>query len=626
VSAPFNPNPVSLTGYYVPLEQFTPSTTKGKLIVQFGDGTTQFPLVAGPTGPPGTPGGPAGPAGPGAVFDADAVPYLNATAPAPTGPGVQPTNKRLVTEASAQGTYMPRAGGTAIKAAASPLFNVKDYGAKGDGVTDDTAAIRAAVAAAFTGTLGVGGTLFFPAGKFIVSSTINLFPGTLTAFPGVTIAGVGAGVISDQAKSPAGTQIISTIPAGGGHLFYCAGNLPSFTMRDLALVGPGQAGVAAYLGGAASIPYGFGDSGLTLVFAQNVTLQGVNAYGFTCGVNLTNCQKVNVLSTDIAACRNVGLAIVSCTGGVNVAGAMAHTTNDQGAAQPGEVVANYLIDGYDHTVGTQTNGVILGGPVYDETGLSSATGGQCVLIKAATNVIVTGGKMYAPGNSTTSTGPYYGINVGPVASNVIIQDLDVGPYTPSANVRMPTNTILIQSGATGVILSNVKTNPNGGGDILDNGTATAWLNVNGVDGNPAGRIPFPVTRSGSTNATGQVGQGYLTPTYLPARVVNGIALQIAVSSGNVDVGIYRGSTLMKSLGSTPCPAAGLATLTFPTPVKLPAGQYYVAVSFDNVTAAVVADTSGYVQLWQRTAVGLFPLPATAPATSAGTVAPVLVLT
>lgn len=41
-----------------------------------------------------------GPAGPTAVFDADAVPYLNATAPAPTGPGVQPANKRLVTEAS----------------------------------------------------------------------------------------------------------------------------------------------------------------------------------------------------------------------------------------------------------------------------------------------------------------------------------------------------------------------------------------------------------------------------------------------------------------------------------------------------------------------------------------------
>jgi len=52
--------------------------------------------------------GPAGPAGPTALFDADAVPYLNATAPAPAGPGVQPANRRLVTEAS--GIYAPRVG------------------------------------------------------------------------------------------------------------------------------------------------------------------------------------------------------------------------------------------------------------------------------------------------------------------------------------------------------------------------------------------------------------------------------------------------------------------------------------------------------------------------------------
>ena len=45
--------------------------------------------------------GPVGPPGPAAGYDADAVPYLPATAPAPTGPGVQPTARRLVTEASA---------------------------------------------------------------------------------------------------------------------------------------------------------------------------------------------------------------------------------------------------------------------------------------------------------------------------------------------------------------------------------------------------------------------------------------------------------------------------------------------------------------------------------------------
>ncbi|MCF6205336.1 MAG: hypothetical protein L3J47_00385 [Sulfurovum sp.] len=47
-------------------------------------------------------------------------------------------------------------------------FNVRSYGAVGDGVTDDTAAISAASFAA-----GNGGTVYLPSGTYLVSSTIN---------------------------------------------------------------------------------------------------------------------------------------------------------------------------------------------------------------------------------------------------------------------------------------------------------------------------------------------------------------------------------------------------------------------------------------------------------------------
>lgn len=51
----------------------------------------------------------------------------------------------------------------------APTYNVKDYGAKGDGVTDDTNAIKAVL-----NTLvgGVGGIVYFPFGTYIVSETI----------------------------------------------------------------------------------------------------------------------------------------------------------------------------------------------------------------------------------------------------------------------------------------------------------------------------------------------------------------------------------------------------------------------------------------------------------------------
>lgn len=71
------------------------------------------------------------------------------------------------------------------------FFNVKAYGAKGDGTTDDSAAIQAAINAANNGggiaanTSG-GGVVWFPTGTFIVGTT-------LTLYGGVHLRGTGPG-------------------------------------------------------------------------------------------------------------------------------------------------------------------------------------------------------------------------------------------------------------------------------------------------------------------------------------------------------------------------------------------------------------------------------------------------
>lgn len=65
--------------------------------------------------------------------------------------------------------------GTSQSSAVSPnvptVFNVLNYGAVGDGVTDCTAAINAALAAAYA---NVGGTIYFPIGTFLVLGQINI--------------------------------------------------------------------------------------------------------------------------------------------------------------------------------------------------------------------------------------------------------------------------------------------------------------------------------------------------------------------------------------------------------------------------------------------------------------------
>ena len=55
----------------------------------------------------------------------------------------------------------------------SPFYNVKDYGAVGDGTADDTAAIQNTMDAAMHDG---GGTVVFPAGTYRTTSTLTIKP------------------------------------------------------------------------------------------------------------------------------------------------------------------------------------------------------------------------------------------------------------------------------------------------------------------------------------------------------------------------------------------------------------------------------------------------------------------
>jgi hypothetical protein len=71
---------------------------------------------------------------------------------------------------------------------ASAAYNLKSFGAKGDGSTDDTAALLAAVAA----VSATGGALFVPAGTYLIKLGNGATPGLTIAHDNVTIFGEGA--------------------------------------------------------------------------------------------------------------------------------------------------------------------------------------------------------------------------------------------------------------------------------------------------------------------------------------------------------------------------------------------------------------------------------------------------
>lgn len=84
----------------------------------------------------------------------------------------------------------------ALTRAKSVNFNVKDYGAKGDGVTDDTTAIRNCVEAG-----GRGAHIYFPQGHYLISGTISMIMGQLWS---------GTAMNNDDAESLSGSHIKAT--------------------------------------------------------------------------------------------------------------------------------------------------------------------------------------------------------------------------------------------------------------------------------------------------------------------------------------------------------------------------------------------------------------------------------
>lgn len=89
----------------------------------------------------------------------------------------------------ASGNVLAVAGGLPAWQAPSntDYFNVKTFGAVGDGITDDTAAIKATIAAINSAGAGV---LYFPAGKFLVSSALTTITAN-TVIQGDGAAGIG---------------------------------------------------------------------------------------------------------------------------------------------------------------------------------------------------------------------------------------------------------------------------------------------------------------------------------------------------------------------------------------------------------------------------------------------------
>ena len=110
------------------------------------------------------------------------------------------------------------------------VFNVLDYGAIADGITDSTAAFQSAVTAC---AIGGGGTVFVPNGNYSIQGTVLWCSGVSFDFDGSNIVGAGIGVntmfetgylsgdtiLSNIATGPENDRVVRSIVDGKGAIF-----------------------------------------------------------------------------------------------------------------------------------------------------------------------------------------------------------------------------------------------------------------------------------------------------------------------------------------------------------------------------------------------------------------------
>jgi hypothetical protein len=177
-------------------------------------------------------------------------------------------------------------------------FNVKGYGAVGNGSTDDTAAIQAAIFAANTAG---GGIVYFPKGTYLISATLDLNT------PGVSLVGVNKfnswgtinGSVITFASGFAGPVVAITANncAVDGLAFTpTSGNSTASIVTFTGTSGVNLSG-CALRNVAATHTGGVVGTWLTRSRFDNVVLQG---FGGFAGFSMTDCSIIHMYSCNAA--------------------------------------------------------------------------------------------------------------------------------------------------------------------------------------------------------------------------------------------------------------------------------------------------------------------------------------
>jgi len=323
----------------------------------------------GPTGPKGATGDP-GPVGPENPSTVDAVKVTPQTFTTP-----QQTQARTNIGVVGKGEL---------------TLNVKDYGAVGDGTTNDTTAVQAAINAANTAG---GGEVFFPNGTYNVRTALTLY--SKVALRGVR----GRSTLLIGGTQTSGIAVVSRISPSIIDLIV-DGNA-STTINQLVFVS--------------------GGSGLTVARCRFTNVATANAYGILLSTATTDVQ---ISDSDFSVMQR-GVGMTTASARVTIRDSRFFSLGGYGTygvSSAGSVLADILVKG-NHFSAIGVTGTVGRQPVYFTGG---AVGVYADRVRIVDNVVIGNGTHYNGGTGNGDLIAAYGLSDSEVADNTVLYGGDVG--------------------------------------------------------------------------------------------------------------------------------------------------------------------------------------------------------
>jgi len=215
------------------------------------------------------------------------------------------------------------------------VFNVKEFGAKGDGTTLDTRKINETINAA---SVAGGGTVYFPAGNYLTGSICLKSNITLYIDKGAMVIAASR---SDSAEYSAPEPAINDKYQDFGHIHFHNSLIWGEKLHDISIIGGGMIWGKGLLGGFDKVGFNYANKSISLLLCQNVIIRDITIkHGGWFGILATGVDHLTIDNVMMDTNRD-GMDI-DCCQFVHISDCTINSPSDDGICLKSTFALGYL--------------------------------------------------------------------------------------------------------------------------------------------------------------------------------------------------------------------------------------------------------------------------------------------